>query len=317
MSEARTAWRRASRGLFFLGFGVFLLLTTVGVLEWSFWIEALTYWPLLLVGLGIRMIFERSAAPWAVLISPLVVFGTLGWVAATHPVRTGHDWGSLVAESHGEVESWSFHGEMAMLDLDLETRPLAEGRLVEGRVAPRRERSLRVRDWDGSARVELANYRRYRPNFIFPNRLRSWELGLRPDLPLALGLAGAFTEGDVDLRGTPVTRIDLDGAFHSLTFMLSEPDSNVRISVEGAFNDLAFLVPPGTPATVSTNGIINVVRGRRNPPPSDTPAYKVRVNGVFNHVEIRSDPEAGAGTREVRIPVEAVAGELEPGPADG
>ena len=48
-----------------IGFGVFLMLTTLGVLPWSFWLDVARLWPVLLIGMGLRLIFERSAMRWA------------------------------------------------------------------------------------------------------------------------------------------------------------------------------------------------------------------------------------------------------------
>ena len=77
------AWRRAARGLTLIGIGVFLLLNTTGLLPWSFWGDLLDYWPVLLVAIGIRMVFDRSAAPWLALLGPVLSLATMTWVAVT------------------------------------------------------------------------------------------------------------------------------------------------------------------------------------------------------------------------------------------
>ena len=76
MSETRIVWGRVSRGLSYIGCGVFFLLTTQGFLYRGFWLDALAYWPVLLIALGLRLMFQHSRTPWAVLISPLVIMGT-------------------------------------------------------------------------------------------------------------------------------------------------------------------------------------------------------------------------------------------------
>ena len=92
MSSAPIAWRRVARGLNVIGVGVFLLLSTQGLLHPGFWLDAVAFWPVLLIALGLRLMFERSRAPWAVLLSPLLVVGTLSYVAwgPADPVAT--DW---------------------------------------------------------------------------------------------------------------------------------------------------------------------------------------------------------------------------------
>lgn len=292
MSTERIAWRRASRGLYFLGFGVLLLLTTLDLLEWGFWLEALTFWPVLLVAMGVRLIFERSAAPWAVLLSPVIVFGTLAWVASTshaHWPRGG--WSPVVAEASDGSGRWTFEAQVAMADLDLESVALPPGRLVEGRVSPRNSGSLRVREWRSSTRVELSMFNRHRISLVVPDRSRRWELGLSRDLPMEMILQGAFTGGLVNLRAGRLDRLDLDGAFHNLTLRLPRPEKSTRITLDGAFNSIRLQVPAETPVSVITEGPVNLVDGRPNPPSTGTAGYRLRVEGFMNRVEIFSDPD--------------------------
>ena len=63
MSESRIVWRRVSRGLTYIGFGVFFFLSTQGLLHQGFWLDALAFWPVVLIALGLRLMFERTKAP--------------------------------------------------------------------------------------------------------------------------------------------------------------------------------------------------------------------------------------------------------------
>ncbi len=44
MSELRIVWQRFSSGVGFIGFGVFLFLSTQGLLHRGFWLDAFAYW---------------------------------------------------------------------------------------------------------------------------------------------------------------------------------------------------------------------------------------------------------------------------------
>src|SRR5262245_55955449 len=74
-------WKRASDGIGMCVIAGFLLLCTAGVLPWSFWLDAISLWPLLIMSAGIKIAFEKSRAPWLVLLGPLVVLGGLVWTA--------------------------------------------------------------------------------------------------------------------------------------------------------------------------------------------------------------------------------------------
>ena len=75
-------WARAAEGIQLAGIAVFLLMNTMGVLPWSFWLDAIALWPVLIMSAGVRIAFEKTRAPWLLLIGPVLVLGSLAWVAS-------------------------------------------------------------------------------------------------------------------------------------------------------------------------------------------------------------------------------------------
>jgi len=108
-------------------------------------------------------------------------------------------------------------------------------------------------------------------------------------LPMALRLSTAFAEGEMDLQTIEVTRGDEEGAFNNLTLRLAEPRTDTHVNLEGAFNRLELVVPERTLVRVSTDGFINLVDRRPDRGRLSGPAYRVRSNGAFNRVVIRSE----------------------------
>ena len=82
--------------------------------------------------------------------------------------------------------------------------------------------------------------------------------------------------------------VDLDGAFNDLTLRLGAPRSDTRVDLDGAFNHLELVVPENTPVRVSSDGFINLVDRRANARTLNGPAYRLRPEGAFNRVVIRS-----------------------------
>jgi hypothetical protein len=109
------------------------------------------------------------------------------------------------------------------------------------------------------------------------------------DLPMALRLETAFARGELDLETIEVMRVDLDGAFNDLTLRLGAPRTDTRVNLEGAFNHLELVVPEDTPVRVSTDGFINLVDRRSNARKLSGSAYRLRSDGAFNWVVIRSE----------------------------
>ena len=290
MSETRILWGRVSRGLSCIGFGVFFLLATQGFLHRGFWLDALAYWPVLLIALGLRLMFQHSRTPWAVLVSPLVIMGTLSYVAWRGPVTLSAEWSTVRAARDPGVERWSLDAEMALADLEVRAVPGAPGLLLQGRTAPADLGRVRVTGRGDSSRVRLRSDRWDSGTIRFlPIRRHRWEVDVTNDLPVALRLATSFAEGELDLATIEVTRADLDGAFNDLTLRLGTPRSDTRVNVEGAFNRLELVVPEDTPVRVSTNGVNNLVDRRSNRGELSGPAYRLRADGAFNRVVIRSN----------------------------
>ncbi len=305
MNGGGVRWGRVSRGLYLLGLGTFLLLTTQDVLPWSFWSDAVAYWPVLLVAIGIRLVFERSPAPALVLLGPILVLGTLMYVAMRGPARTDteSEWVPLRAERPAGLSGWTLEGRLALASLDIGSRRLPRGALLQGRVTEAGHHSARVEEEAAAGRVRVTNSWSERMFFVLPGGRRTrCELGLTTALPVALDLDLALTTTRIDVATSPVTRIAFEGALNDLTLRLGEPASEVRLDLDGTFNQLVLEVPAATPVKVRSEGFLNLVgarhgeRGTRDGTsagapsgtPGSTPGYRVRIDGAFNRVVVRS-----------------------------
>ena len=284
------AWSRVASGLNLTGIGFFLLLTTRGNLSWSFWAEVITFWPVLLIAWGFRVLFDRSRYPWAVLFSPVIVLGTLGFLAWRGQDVTPLSWAELSAERPEQAERWTFSGQIAFADLDIEGREVGAERLAEGRMSPATNGSMSVQERDGSVLVRARRQRVGRGHIVlFPPRgHQHWEIGVSEELPMRLRLSLAAVEGSVRLARTLVERVDVDGAFNRLTLELGAPEEDVRLDLDGAFNDFELVVPRDTGVRVSTDGPLNVVDARAERPSEDGPRYLVRLSGLCNRIVVSS-----------------------------
>jgi len=295
MSERAFAWRRASRGLNLIGLGVFLLLTTQGVLPWSFWADAVRLWPVLLVALGLRLVVEK-AAPWAVLLSPLLIQGTLAWLAL-HPQRVegperafaDSEWSSFSLARPEEAQDWTLDAELAFAQLDVGAGAGPEN-LLEGRSAGTRDRSVWLQQGGDHPRARLRGERDH-SGIVWHEPREAWEIRLAPDLPVRVDVGLAFCRGPIDLGALEATRVDLDGAFNDLRIVLPVPRADTRLDFDGAFSNLEFAVPDGVPVRVQVEGLLNgVENGAREG--AGGPAYRLDVEGAFNAIRVVRSSES-------------------------
>lgn len=289
MTDETRTWRRVSRGVIWITFGTFLLLTTLDVLPWSYWWSLVPFWPVLLVMLGLRLIFSRSRVPALVLLSPLLLIATMTWVAVSGSGwPTGPAWPVEISRTP-DAERWTFQGDLAMVELDLRAAGLGPDLLLEGETRGHRGRpDLLLSGGDLRPRLRVRNFRGGR---LLPWQSSWWgELRgtIAADLPLDLDLDGGMVRGRVDLTGVPLERARLDGAFQDLTLALGPPEVDTTIRLRGAFNRLKLVVPDETPVRSWTDGLFNVVAGRREASRLRGPAYRLDVEGLLNWVEVRS-----------------------------
>jgi hypothetical protein len=261
----------------------------------------LAYWPVFLVAIGIRLVFERSPVPLLVLAGPFLVLGLMMYVAMHGPARTdgGRDWVPLRAARAPGVSAWTLEGRLAMASLDVTSRRLPRGVLVEGRGTEAGRRIVRVAEDVAAGRVRITNSWTDRSFLFLPGGARArCELGMTTALPVALDLDLAFTTTRLDVAASPVSGVAVDGAFNDLSLRLGEPASEVSLSFEGAFNQVVVEVPAATPVRASSEGFQNYVdersgdRGARGRSPDagtgGAPGYRLHLQGAFNRVVVRS-----------------------------
>ena len=294
MNDDGNRWVRVSRGFYLLGIGTFLLLTTQNLMPAMFWADAAAYWPVLLVAIGIRLVFERGPLPWLVLLGPVLVLGTLMYVAL-HPGGAGTegDWIALRLARPADASAWTLEGRLALASLDVESKRLPRSLLAEGRRTEAGRHSVRAEAAAGG-RVRVTNSVWKNALVVLPGRRRArCELGVAAGLPVTLDLELAFTATRLDLPATPVSRLSIDGAFNDLGLRLGAPATDVRLDVDGAFNQIEIEVPAGTPVKVTTDGVLNVVdrgeaAGGAAGGADGAPGYRLTLDGVFNRVVVRS-----------------------------
>jgi hypothetical protein len=289
-TRPRADWAKAAEGIQLAGFAVFLLLNTTGVLPWSFWLDAISLWPVLIMSAGVKIAFEKSRAPWLLLFGPALVLGSLAWLASgNRPQAPAGPWEeALLARPEGTT---SVSLEAALVGSRLRFTSATDvptDRLVDGRSVGRSEKTrLDVRAENGVAEVRLDGGK---PNVVFVPRARErWELRLPAELPLDLRIRGAGIGGDLDLTAGSKVTLRAEGVFVGVAARLPAPREETEIRMNGVFNSLTLTVPEGTPVRVHGPGLpFNAVdRGVRGA--EGRPGYDVNMQGVFSAVDVITD----------------------------
>jgi hypothetical protein len=285
-------WKRASDGIGLCVWALFLLLTTTGVLPWSFWMEAISLWPLLILSAGIQITFEKTRAPWLVLLGPAVVLAGLTWVATgASPELASGNWKS---EGPLPLPEGARH---VTLDLELlgtrlavEARDVEAGALADARSIERNEKTqLQIDRQDDTARLRLDTGKSGGVAFL-PGRKQRFDLGVPRDLPVALHLQGAMSRTKLDLAQGRFEGGEIKGAFLATELVLPPVEETVKLVHRGAFCALRLNVPKGTPVTVRGNRFpFNIVKSNIKGDPGRA-GYEIQLETVFSAIALEVRP---------------------------
>lgn len=286
-------WGRAAEGIQMAGIALFLLMNTTGVLPWSFWLDALSLWPVLIMSAGLKLAFERSRVPWLLLLGPALVLGSLTWVASgVQPDLPVGPWQAETQARPAGVTRLRLTTNLAGSRLQVTAGDLDPALLVEARSVARPENArLEVSEQDGVGRVQLKGG--WRKGVALPRKQR-WDLLLPAGVPVALDLRGAGVRSSVDLSRAPVEDGRVDGVFLGTELRLPAPERTVKLVLNGVFNSLHLTVPRGVPVRVEGAGFpFNAVeRGIKG---SDgAPGYELKVSGIFSAVTVTAEDAPAA-----------------------
>src|SRR5262245_804704 len=75
--------------------GVVLLLNTSGRLGWGVWLDLLSWWPVLLIAFGLRLIFQNTPLHPVTLLGPALIIATTVGVCWSYTGEPSGSWTDL------------------------------------------------------------------------------------------------------------------------------------------------------------------------------------------------------------------------------
>lgn len=297
--EQRPA-RRGSAPSFFgplllIGAGVYFLLNNMGLLPALNWNAAFRLWPLLLILGGVNLIVRQIRRPFGTLLSFLVALATVALfgyllLSPTLPQRLQPLAGPTAVQT--EIVSYAVTAPAASVGLDFNSAGAqlyalqASDNLLEGEISYINE--LQV-DWaendDGRAVLHLDTDDRAGSVFGQATGLLfgaedQWQIGLSPELPLALTLdlgSGPMQMDMADLQlesltidgGSGVSELLLPAGTYTLHYDIGSGATTVHLGragaaelhLDGGSGRLTLLVPAGVPVYLeaeSGSGSLNL-----------------------------------------------------------
>lgn len=202
---------RAILPIILIAAGVLLLLSRMGVFDWSLALGVLELWPLLLIAIGVD-ILTRGRYRLIVVIAAVAIGALLwrapGWVpGVAGPAETRSISYALDDASAAEIQ---LHHGVGRLSLD--ALPDGDSQVIAGTITTGRGESLDATyDVDGDvAEVEIASRQQRGLSFSADSRRRAWDLDLTREVPIELTIDTGVGESELLLRDVRLSDFDLD-----------------------------------------------------------------------------------------------------------
>ncbi len=263
--------RREYRGGFvgptiLIGLGILLLLSNLGMLQWSIWDAAWKLWPILLIAAGLDVLIGRRSAigsclstliVLALIAGAIAVFAMPGWFGVGGP---GPD---ITGQGVSQPLEGARYGDVTIRPAAASLRVAggaAEGKLLEGTVSlPAGEAAA------GSSRMandvlyySLAS-RDVRPYVGRPGGDRTWDLRLTDQAQLALRVGMGAGQVTADLRGLKLTSVVVEmGAGQAIITVPAGGRLDMRVNV--AVGEAVIRVPRGSAVRVNAKMALGTSR---------------------------------------------------------
>ncbi len=280
MSATETPRRRRGFSLFGLllvALGTVLLLNTTGALPFSIWPELFSYWPILLVLVGVKIIL----APRAPLISAgLIVLAVAGTVTAAYFSIPEHEYDEPARVTYvepladteilhlgmgfvgGSVEMTSDSGDATypprLLAADFSNRPARVIRDRSGRLTELYLSTdgpvVRFSSDDGYARDVPESG----SEFSFSmSGLVDWRLMVSPNVAVELEINAGAADLDLDLQDLNVRKLRVGAGASDIRILLPVDAGQTHVVIESGAADVEIVVPHGVAARIVNEAFLS------------------------------------------------------------
>ena len=282
MSATETSRRRRGFSLFGLllvALGAVLLLNTTGALPFSIWPELFSYWPILLVLVGVKIIL----APRAPLISAgLIVLAVAGTVTAAYFSIPEHEYDEPARVTYvepladteilhlgmgfvgGSVEMTSDSGDATypsrLLAADFGNRPARvirdrSGRLTELYLSTSTDGPVvKFSRDDGYARDVPESESEV--SFSMSG-LVDWRLMVSPNVAIELEINAGAADLDLDLQDLNVRKLTVGAGASYIRILLPIDAGQTHVVIASGATDVEIVVPQGVAATIVNEAFLS------------------------------------------------------------
>lgn len=289
--------------LILITIGVLFLLANLGMLPFSFWEIAARFWPLLLILIGLDIILGRRSLLGSLVIVLLwiaLVAGVL-WLAFAQGgglLPSAAMVSDELAQPLGDIKSATVELNIGTARTNVTTLGSDTSDLMKGTFR-HAEGTRVVKTYNIAGSEGRLVLKEEGVNFIFGGgRVSRWDIGLYPQVPLALRINGGIGRATLDLTALNLTSLNIDAGIGAID-MTTPKSGVVTMRVNGGVGAATITVPPGVAARIRVDGGLGGIRVDESRFPKFGSVYQsADYASAANRIDI--DVDGGVGSITIR-----------------
>lgn len=237
-------------GLLLICLGAIFLLNNFGIIGWDIWFTLISFWPLFLIALGLKIMFRNNlfiqfAAVLLILLVPL------GYYLGFGPQGVFPDWERGVG--HYRTHNWSMEREeisQAKLKLNYGAGRLMVGsgsKLADLRAGTRAgQPDIRVKHQGEAAEIVIDQAPIGFPFQIMPRRggwNQDWVLSLSQEVVWDLDFRTGAVKAEFDLKDLKFSRLSLDTGAGDIRIVLGDMGNTAQVDVDSGAGNVTIVIP--------------------------------------------------------------------------
>jgi len=243
MTPSKLRW-----GLLFIVVGILLLLCNTGHLDWDYWYEILSWWPLLLIAIGIEKIFLKTRLEFISYLSPLILVAAMIFVAIDiGPERnvgnffSSTRWNEDYDASVDHIDAVIKHGNINLY-VTRTTTDLISARFDRFSRKP----DIDFSKSDGVAELDITRRKGgFGGAVIISGRRygRDWKVSFSDQVPLSLKCIGDGSDITLNLQTIPLQDLTIQNEAGDMDLRIGDKYPNVAVLIDGADSDFRLKAP--------------------------------------------------------------------------
>lgn len=217
--------------------GIIFLLNNFSYLSWDIWNTTFTYWPVLLIVLGLGLLVSKNGSPQLVMVSAILIFalpfilkGTslpfnlnfLQQAGGNSTVTLEKKLGTLI----GATATFDFkNGDLHIKALEKTAALLVKGELSFNRLS--QEPNINFDPKDGVANLVITSSGSNLPVDISGG---SWDLSLSPVVPLEITVKSSSGKNNLELASLDIPKLKLDLGKTQTSLQLANKKAQIQIT---------------------------------------------------------------------------------------